>query len=571
MTNYAQIWDRTIPSEISISALAGLTEGAINEYLKAHRKNDSLRYIFERSFTDGSNELFRIEMVVGGTKEQHQQGRAKPLEIALPNGKELKLPSNFTSFYAYRPKHGTFTQSQLSENLPNLQVLAPDVNIYLSWPNSTGGKWSHHVSNLSFLFQTKLELSEQDGRYSLSFVSTSISVTKNIRALLKRGLAKLNNADQKIDDLILGILQVVSSQVGPDLVENIELPAIEIGKFEAIPTAMSISNGVISIGAHLDAQREINQTSTRLLAANSLVQEAMLLDIEAAGGIEFIVFPKSVARRATSLQGEALFRFLENQVVLDDRAISQNLPRVARALEGIKLSVSAERNAIQRSPGRASVRAGLRTPDGMAVAINEATLDRLVSGLGNVIKKGQTDRASLAAIRGYLGYQINLGRPDISITSGNQLTGSIPIDLFAGLFYQLKQILDCSWRWGSERRIGVGIRGTPRISIRTVSSRGLSLSASVSLSGVSVYTGLGGVFDRIVRALAKPFLAALEATLNLLLLPLSFVVIPAEFEIADQKTRLALSRFKGVQYKRLGQDGPSHNFYLVSCDTQAKT
>jgi len=102
--------------------------------------------------------------------------------------------------------------------------------------------------------------------------------------------------------------------------------------------------------------------------------------------------------------------------------------------------------------------------------------------------------------------------------------------------------------------------------VKTVKSNGLSILAQVDLGGLGLQTGLGSAIDKLINLVLSPFKKAIELILNGLLALLSFVVVPAQFALPDQRAGVRLSRFDTSQYLRHGASGPTNNFLLVKCD-----
>jgi hypothetical protein len=203
----------------------------------------------------------------------------------------------------------------------------------------------------------------------------------------------------------------------------------------------------------------------------------------------------------------------------------------------------------------------------VGVAINEYVLDKIVSRFGNIHKSGRTGRKSvLDVVRGFAGYELRVGSVDITVSSAG-ITGSTPVNVFAGLYYQYKVVDDCSWKWGDEKKIGLGVKGKPKVTLRTRSSSGLSVRADFDLGGLKIYTGAGFPIDDLLDLLSPLFMGALEAILDTIALGISFVVIPVKIAIPGQATVIQFSQFTTGQWNHPQGGTTSQNNYAMFATT----
>lgn len=578
MTDFAATWNNQIPATRKASVIAGLTAGAINDYLKAHRVHDSGRYLIQREFKDGTQAKLKLTLIVGGNKGDHNNGRAKPLTVAFPKPGETLITSGYRSMYEFSAEHGSYTVDQLADQLPNLVISARAINLYMEWPNSQGGSWSHHQDGIDFDLEARFDLVEDDGRYSLRFIPVKLHVSQNSEHELRAGIittiAKIEGSavptstDPKISDLIMAVVELAATAIGPNLTRNIAIPVFEFDKFEASPTALALSDGVVTVAAHLDFGKAVAETAPMIESLRTGLISAFERDLEKAGGALNILFDPNVIRSMNDLPPERQWEYLLAQPTRSDDAIESSMKNLATfSTYQLQLLESELGKPKKEADAEPSSKAAAASED-FGLAINQDTFNRLVADIGGITRDGYTGHVSLKLIRGRLGYQLKLGIPKIDITTANQLEGSIFVDAFAGLYYQVKEVLNCSWRWSKEHRIGVGVKGDPKIKVKTVISSGVSIKATVDLGGIGLQTGLGAAIDKLINLILSPFKKAIELILNGLLHLLTFVVVPVQFAIPEQRTAVRLSRFQTQLYERLGNNDPKNKFLLVKCDLE---
>lgn len=130
----------------------------------------------------------------------------------------------------------------------------------------------------------------------------------------------------------------------------------------------------------------------------------------------------------------------------------------------------------------------------------------------------------------------------------------------------------CKFEWGKERKLGLGVKGKPSIELTTRSSSGLSIYAKFDSGGLKFTTGSGGVLNKLFGELTKPVLKLVVRVLNTIALGMSFVVIPVEFQLPGQRTKLKFSKFAIEQYEHPNAPkGPQNNFALCSTYVTPKT
>lgn len=576
MTDYAQLWNRQIPVATKASVIAGITQEGVNNYLEAHRRFDGQRYIVTREFKDGAATKFSLTLIVGGDKVAHNAGTAKPLTVAFPSAALPRPESPFQAVYDYSPDHGVYAYDQLAEPLPNVVVSARDIALYTSWPKVGGGSWSHEQKGIDFDLDAKLDLVEDSERFSLRLTPVRLRISQASQQALSEGVLKTlgqdaksgvpADPDQKISDLFMALIELAASAVGPNLVRNIQIPVIEFGKFKAFPSAMALSDGVATVSAVVDTADHAALARAEMASLERGVQDAFLQDVAARGGLEALAYSDEILKAASELDASDRIDFLMSKPTLSEAEIEARLTHVRAFADATLLRVQTEIAREQTPALRTSAVLGKAAGEALAVAVSEDLLNRLVADIGGTYRSGFIDRLTLVLVRGRLGYELRLGKPNITIT--NQLTGSVHVDVFAGLYYQLKEIVRCSWRWGREHRVGLGVKGAPEVTLRTVRSNGLSVAASVNLGDLKLQTGLGSVLDKLLNVLAGLFFKAVELVLNVILKFLQFVVVPAQFAVPDQNTAIRLSRFDTSQYVRHGAPGSANNFLLVKTDVE---
>lgn len=572
MANFQSFWDKHFKASTPASAFAGISEDGINDYLSGHRKHDKERYLVSRSFEADGKTLFEATIVVGGSKKDHNGNRCKPLSLSLPKGKKAaKLSSGQSLVYNYPAKHGDgmYAYDQVANPVPNIVIRAPDVHLYMAWPNSAGGSWRHDIGGINFELEAKLDLSVDDNRYSLTFTPVRLHVSRTSITEISRALRGAGKAatPAKIDDLVMSIVSLAASALGPDLAQNIAVPIFEWNKFEAFPTAMAVDDGLASVAVKLDVKKAQKEFEARLTSVQTGYLEAFAADMENLGSVEALLWDEKTVMAAQRQSKMAPLDWLSTQPTRSEVEIRKALP-LSEQFMAHQLRMIEHRNMAPTKTQAAHPDKGFTAKDSLAIAVSEATLQALVSDIGGTKRSGRTDHISLKMIRGRLGYDSKIGVPKITV--GGTLGGSIDVDLFAGLYYQLKQILDCSWRWGKEHRIGLGVKGDPKVKVWAVKNkRGLSLGGKVEIKGLGLQTGLGAWIDKLINALLTPFKMLIESMLKAFLALLSFVVVPIQFSVPDQRTAIKLAGFKQAQYKRFGKADPENNFMSVLCSSKA--
>ncbi len=571
MPNYKSIWNKVVSQTDLPDVITSVSEASINDLLVAHRKYDSELYRRVEELKDETTGkvFFSLDLIVGGDRKAHNQGKALPLKMLLPMNytKLAKQASAYEMVYSYR-----FHQGKPPE--PNALLDAPNVNFYFAWPSSTGGTpWMHHVPGVNFRLEAHLRLMDEEVEEgkprSLEIVPVRLRISKassvRLKKSIKHALQKTTPTvtSDKVTDLFLALIGYGASTIGPGLAEAIELPAIKLERWELYPNLFAIQDRTVTLGASLDATKSSKQLRDKTGSFLENYWAAVDADIQSAGGIEPLVLTKSSLNkvRASAKTTGALATKLAFQ---SDQAILRNF-KTANAYLNEAKAQNARLLSSRLGPATRAVTSKAKgtVPDGMAAAVNEYLLDKIVAQYGNILKEGYTNEIKiLDLIRGRVGYRLSVGVPDIDITPAKGLTGSVPVDAWAGLLYRVRQINRCKIVWSGEKRIGLGIRGTPKVSIKTKVSRGLSLHADFDLSKLKLYTGAGFPIDDIVGALSPIFVGGIEGVLDLLALFLSFVVVPADLA-AGEKTKLSLSAFKTSQYRRTGGPSDSRNNYLM--------
>jgi hypothetical protein len=373
----------------------------------------------------------------------------------------------------------------------------------------------------------------------------------------------------KINDLFMALIGYAASMVGPGLAQGIDIPAFKIEKHTVYPSVFAIQDSCVTVGAKLESRlaSSIEQEVEAFLATFWTEVDR---DAEAAGGIDHLLLTPRSRRAVAALGPESTIAEIEAAIeILPRDKVLSNLARTRVHVEHFASRVEVlrsdfERGASRRSAGKSKAKA----TDGIGVAISEHLFDSIVSKYGNVVKQGSTSRVSLAVIRGWLAYRLALGAPDIAISKSRSITGAIPIDVWAGLIYQLRTL---KGDWGRQRRLGLGVKGKPKLSVKTKESSGLSLLFDFDLGGLDLYTGFGFPIDDIIRALDDLLFIAIEAVLDLFAIAMSFVVIPVEISIAGQETKLAFSKFSTDVYSHpKAPAGPRNNFLSIEADVAAK-
>ncbi|MGJ3257723.1 MAG: hypothetical protein ACFE0K_15525 [Alcanivorax sp.] len=586
MPDFAAIFDKILPTSDMPDAVFSISQDSINNLLSAHRLHDAGLYYRKEELrnTISKQPFFSMEVLVGAKKDTPIR-KAKPLVLKLYDSKQdvTQALSGNRLVYTYAAKSEA---RAIGINLdPNVVIGASDINFYLEWPNSSGGAWKEHIKDVAFTLEAYLDIEQIDGsaegdaaevaQAALKIVPISLFVGQEdfarvYQAIEEKMLDDGGNAltAGRVSDLIVSLFAFAATKIGPDLIQTIHLPMAQVSGHDVYPSFMKIKDATVSIGAHLrPSEEKLNELAT-IKGQIDHYQWLLEQDVAAAGGWDKLLYTdesliayhdtpahlRHAATKKLEMRSEADIEFFlrasnafSKQLIADIE--SRNELRIAGTPVKQSLSVS-------------------KVKDGLAVAINEYFFDQVVADFGNANDADRTKTLRvLDSIKGYLNYRYSVGIPDIKVS--NKISGSVATDAWAGLTYAYREYHRCSTSWSSWKNIGVGIKGKPKLSLKTISSSGVSFLAKFNFGSLRLYTGQK-VVDALLKPLSKLFIKPFELFLNALSVLLSFVVLPAKFSPKNMNTALSISRVSMSNYKRSG--GPTdttNNYLLIVADTEA--
>jgi hypothetical protein len=541
MTNFRAMWDKVLPKDDLPDLVATLSLAAMNEFLRVHRNKTGDRDLYRREekLTDtGGQVFFEAEVILGGDRSDHSNKKAKPLVIELFDTPAAAQKTVDEKEYVYAYTYST--SSVALRNTPpavNAIITASDVHFYFKWPSTTSGPaWDSHLGGVTFKMEAHLhqvELTDDAGavRQAIEIKPVRLRISKTSMDAIVDKL-KAGGANQKEEDLFFALLSYMASTIGPNLAEVISFPVLAVSEHELHPMLFAVSGDGVTLGAKLHVSKY----------AAALAAQVQAFETQFWAEVENDLFD---AARNGPLNEKSVVNFARSDACAAAYRSSLKTTQEKRTIKAVGAPVAFSNPNSQ-----------------MAVALNEYLLDMIVSKFGNISRGGSTGTVTLVVVRGRLGYELQVGAIDIVVT-GSGITGSTPVNAWAGLYYQFKDIKDCKVVWGPEKKAGLGIRGTPKIKLETRPSNGLSVRADFDLGGLAIYTGLGFPVDDLLKLLSKPAMKAIEAILDTIALGISFVVVPAKFDIPGQQTSVELSKFVTSQYTHPLAPASTRNNYAM--------
>lgn len=529
MTVFQNTWNASIPQSETPDVLAAITEKTVNDYLNAHRRNDSEKYSFTRVFSGDGQAKFQIEAVVEA-----------PLRVDLPPFvpgsrnliKIIEFPAG--------PRGGFQSRSV------NLVRLYADNNTFrFSWTTSAGKSFAHELKKVMFRLDADLQIVTENAKNNLKFEVTALYIDQaQLKKMMQIWRAEEPSCAEKLDALFLSMLQVIAAQIAVQLKETIEIPVIDMGHIKLFASTLVLKNKTVVLAASGDIGAIVREFHARMQADCARVQEAFENDLERVGGVAALVFPSRTLARASRLDPASAEIFLLRSETRSAAQIWRDLRTTRSVVEQLP-----HRGGGARLPQRKGRKLALADV-GLGVGLAEKLIQALASKAVPIDQRNCTKELSLALIKGRACANVHVWNPVITIGPGG-LTGAVNLDVWAGIEYFLKKVWDCSWSWDGPHQIGVGLTGVPRLTLRTISNTsGLSIDARFDLSNVHLKTGINEIIDKIIAAIDGLFIAILEAILNSIAGLLSLVVVPVRISIPGQATGLRLSEFSTSLYAR---------------------
>lgn len=527
MAFFEGVWNTGIPASVSPDILAGITQVTINDYLKGHRRYDEDKYKFSRAFTGEKQSKFSVDATV-----------ETALRIELP---PFPRTDEALVKFAEFPVQA-FRNSPESPNM--VKIFADNNTLLFKWTTAAGKSFDHTVKNVKFQLDAEVDIVTDGSRHSLKFLVKTLSIDQaDYKKMLDVWAKAEPTCEEKITALFLSMLQVIAGQIAGRLEETVEVPVIDMGKIRLYAAALALTNKTVVLGASGDISGHVRRINAEKMAYMMRVEQGFDNDVHRLGGITALIFPAKVVARARELDPQAAEMLLLRSAVRNDQEIWRDLVETRAVLDSLP-------NRGPHPKGKALKGKAARGQIGIGIGLAEKLLQALASSAINVNERNCTDEKSAGIIKGRACANVHVWNPIITIGSGG-LQGQVNVDVWAGIEYFVKQFWKCSWSWDGPHQIGVGITGTPRVTLRTVKvDEGLSIDARFDLKDVALKTGISELIDKIVGALSKLFIAVLQVIFNAIAGLLRLVVVPVKIAIPGQNTAVKLGTFDTSLYTR---------------------
>ena len=546
--HFTQSWNSSVNPNDLPDVIASISTNAINDFLSVHRNKQEDKKLYRRveKLLDRSGvALFSADVILGGNKTAHNNGTAKPLRIKL--GESIATQNSYEESQVkdadalkvgYQYDYAVAEAGTQNAGIANAIFYADDVNFYFSWPASDGGPaWETHLPNISFQMEAairQIEKVDQNGKkyQAVEFEPQRLIVSKGSTLAIEGHLARVSS-EKKIQDLFFALLNYISLSIGPKLTQAIVIPVLKIDEMEVLPSLLSVRSEALTFGAKINSSSKSDLVTREVQSFEENYWKEVKADL---------------------LSQESNIRSKKYQEI--------KFSRSEQFLLAYRDRINLSRQQLS-FPENSDV--GILAADAnskIGVGLSEYILNRLVARFGNIHQGSFTQWADIKVIRGRIGYELSVGNVAIAVSNAG-ITGGAPIDAFAGLFYQLITIKDCKTEWGDEKKLGLGVRGTPKITLKTKMSSGLSILADFDLGGLAFYTGAGFPFDDILKILSKPLMAGIETILDIIAYGISFQVLPVKFELMGHATVINLSQFTTSLYQHPNGGASSKNKFAA--------
>jgi len=575
MPQFPQCWDKLLaqPSAASADVVFSITEDAINSYLQAHfaSDNDKYHFAFTQSFqtSTGKSRKFDISLVARSALTIELPPLSQTRD---PTGREpIRLPSTPRAPHLHAPADGSPD--------PNIRARLTRLALSISWDKLDGtGRWTWTPSEISADAEcyvsliarapSPTEVAAPSSHYlSLTPISVTFSKTDRyqISAQFQAFINSLKPADQalvmseavdKFDDLMVIALNIVAARVGPQMVQNVQIPSPILLDRHVVPAALQLSDKQIAVALSFDriGQSTINRVAIERGLAR--LDAAIHEDLAEYGNYAALAIKpgQPTDRPISELElfstDEILLRMTRTADVIDHLAagIDLKLSRYTNVLSSIRFD-----------------RAGIS--GGLGLAVDEALLTGLAQEALPQAANGCSDWISiLDTVRGRACYWARMFDANVTI-AGTTVNGSVGVSAGGDLEGCIRKFWDCSWSWDCSS-LGLWVSGYPGITLSLKSGNGVAFSAQLT-GQLSLGTNLPFPFDKVIAAVSGAIIQFIMAVINLFIGNTTIVIAPPALVIPNQKTKLLMTRFSAFGYQRPGGNDPRNRFigYSVDIDT----
>lgn len=521
------LWQKVVKNDTGTAdVLAGVTEEALNDFLAAHHKNDAERYQLKT----------RHKFVVNGREREFQLTvhAKQALSITLPpipvEGPTIgwnEIDSPDTEPYPHYPT---------SKDEPNIRVVCRSIVLTLEWPNLSGGKpWQFKFDPFEIWAEGAMVLVQQDGASHLRVIPKRIAFDKTAQKLLSDAVARTDESsssavramseelEKAFNDLLLIALNITATRAGPQMVQNVLLPAPSVAGVTVYPAAMMVADKKIAVAASMDKERLVNSNRAKVRRGFAHAQALLEEDIAANGGL----IPAVTKDRLTEIAEDQAPVFIEP----DD--YPERFPKTWAYITELerRSQPSIVRGPV--SPGKANA--------GIALAVNQYMLEEVARRAMPDPTADCTDWASLAVARGRACWWLHINAPVVTIAD-TTVSGTVRVDIGGALEACTRKFWDCSWRWTCAS-LALAIRGNPGIRLEFAAGNGIEFYAKLT-GKIELQSNLPFPFDKVVEAVSGVVISALMMVVNLVIGNMRLRIVPGVVRLPEQATGLQLSSFK---------------------------
>ncbi|UCH93514.1 MAG: hypothetical protein JSV88_25025, partial [Candidatus Aminicenantes bacterium] len=420
----------------------------------------------------------------------------------------------------------------------NVRVSCKDLYFKLEWPkiDKPNEKWTWEA-DFMVAIEANLGLIDKEGDQYLQIQPTKIKITPingatGVLAPKKAGSEQDGDeCEKKFEQLIAITVEIVSVEYGPALVQNIEIPVLNIGEKPVYPVFMDLSDHMVTVGTSLDRANLAEKISYQFDKMFTRFQVLLQQDIEENGGLEKMILKPQRSKSDIQFQKpekidakfkcvNAFIKRLEQEVA----ELARNPPVKSRTVEVV--------------------------PKGIGAAVNGYFLQSLLAFVMPTPVNDCTDWVNLLeAVRGRICYGISIDQPRVAI-DGTSLTGGANVDLGGAVEACIRKFWDCSWRW-SCGSLALSLKGDPKITlILSTGEKGVVMIGQFDFSRLQLDSNLPDPFNLVVNGLGLLVIKAIEAIINIVLTMIPVTIIVPAIEIPDQKTKIYLQDFTPFPFIR---------------------
>lgn len=575
--NFPAVWNKVfaLPEADPADVVASLTEDAINAYLKAHfaTDRDKYKYVTTQQFQTATGAVRTFEVSVDARQE---------ITVTLPPLSAAESAASVGSYWSAveAPDQGPSLHAPRAPGDPNIRVKIPRVALSISWDKLDGtGKWTWTPSEIAAEGECYVSLqtrklvagdgtaNDNETPHYLRLVPTSISFSKTNRYQLSAQFQAfvdhlppadkqlvMNEAVDKFDDLLVIAMNVVAAKMGPQMVQNIEIPSPVFLKHKVIPSALLLGDKQVSIAFSLDRAALLAENAATLEVELSRLELAIRDDLAEYGG-----FAGLAVKSAQPLQG----RVEDIQMYTTDEIVKR-----MRRTSAVVAALQQQNESRWRSLTTASSAAASRSPvaGAMAIGITESILNGLARDALPAPQQQCSDWLSLGLVRGRVCYWARVFDPHVTVNNVT-VSGNVGVDAGGAIEACIRKFWNCSWSWDCGN-LSLGVDGRPGISLELRPQNGIAFVGQIT-GGFHVTTNLPFPFNKVIEAVSGAIVSFFLWVVNLFLRNLMIVIVLPAITVPNQKTKLYLSGFTPFSYLRPGSSDGHHKFIAYSVDMDA--